>query len=218
MSIFVIISLNEVNSLNITCQVNEISENFDFFECEIANNLEIHRKNIIIDSISEEIDERFTKFVAYNNTINYLPINIHEFFTNLTHLAIIKSNLQQISQSDFKNLQKLTHLWLPFNKIEIIEWNLFSHNQKLIEIILTDNRLRIIHTNAFDNLQQLEHLDLIANECVDSFATSKNDVNELIKKIGEMCKYQCECENYFVIALAIIAILCIFVVIYVVLR
>ncbi|KAG5668044.1 hypothetical protein PVAND_016001 [Polypedilum vanderplanki] len=236
---FIFTIIKQSFSLTIYCNIKNsthFTENSENFECEIFNNLQIIQRNLQIDKIlnssndtTEEIyedyfensnfqnisDVKFSTLITYNNTINFIPTNLHEFFPNLSLLAIVKSNLLEIWQKDLKNFPDLQGIWLPFNKIEVIEWHLFDYNPKLSQIILTENRIKIISSDAFNELKNLEHLDLLANVCINKFAASKEDVKKIIENLEAFCKYECNCENYFIMAFIFLAFFSAFILIYV---
>jgi hypothetical protein len=231
-------TLSLASSVKITCKVGNATlyiSDLDSFECEIVNDLQIFEINSKIQSISgsqndtefdyednstylDISDVKFTTLITYNNTLHFLPLNIDEFFPKLSLLAVVKSNLREIHQSELSRLKELRALWLPFNNIETIEWRLFDHNPKLSEIILTENRIKVIHANAFGKLPLLEHLDLLANVCVDRFAATRDDTDELIGLVSEDCRYECECEKYYLVGIGILAMFGVFVIIYVFLK
>lgn len=205
-------STNNPKSTNIIISISEKSNDttnqFDQLDLPLRIS-----PNFTINSTS------INSLITYNNTIHYIPRGIADFFKNLKLLAILNSNLKEIRQIDLKGFPDLRGLWLPYNEIEVIEWHLFDFNPKLTEIILMENRIKIIISNAFDAVTQLGQLDLLRNVCADEAAYDVDDTKILIHNVKENCDTVVKSlledyENYYVICLAVIALLCSIIVLY----
>ncbi|KAL7013698.1 hypothetical protein ACKWTF_015535 [Chironomus riparius] len=213
---------NEDNSENLTKNPLDLANSLPNLPEEL--NLNINQTNQL--DLSLRISPNFTinstsinSLITYNNTIYYIPRGISDFFKNLKLLAIVNSNLKEIRQIDLKGFPELHGLWLPYNEIEVIEWHLFDFNPNIIEIILMENRIKIINSNAFDAVVLLGQLDLLRNVCVDKAAYDVDDAKVLIDDVRENCDAVVKSlledyENYYVICLAVIALLCTFIAFY----
>jgi len=205
-------STNNPKSINIIINISEKSNDTTNQYHKLDLPLRIS-PNFTINSTS------INSLITYNNTIHYIPRGIADFFKSLKLLAILNSSLKEIRQIDLKGFPDLRGLWLPYNEIEVLEWHLFDFNPKLTEIILMENRIKIINSNAFDAVTQLGQLDLLRNVCVDKAAYDVDDTKILIHNVRENCDTVVknlleDYENYYVISLAVIALLCSIIILY----
>lgn len=193
------------NSTNFTENFSETTE----ISLKIDRKFFKLRKISTSSNFTDDLDINFTSLVTYNNSINFIPTGFDNFFPNLTLLAIVKSNLKEIRRHDLRQFPNLRALWLPYNDLEVIEWQLFDFTPHLRQLILTENRLVVINLDAFAVVTQLEHLDLLANPCIDMLASSCDEVRELLENVKETCTVECDCEKYFLISIVAVAIVCV---------
>lgn len=185
-----------------------IDENYSE-STEISSKKFLKLRKTSSNSSDDDLDINFTSIVVYDNSINFIPTGLENFFPNLTLVAIVKSNLKEIRRHDLQSFPNLRALWLPYNDIEVIEWHLFDLTPHLRQLILTENRLRHINLDAFALVTQLEHLDLLANPCINMLASSSDEVTELLRNVKETCTLECDCEKYFLISIVAVAIVCV---------
>lgn len=201
------------------------SENFTIFEDYQDNSTEINTSNLTENSISmfsstilSINSTSINSFIIYYKKVFYFPSNISSHFPDLKLIAIVKSQLKEVTQSDLKPFENLIGLWLPYNQLETLEWNLFDFNKELKQIILIENRIKFIHSSTFAGVNRIKQLDLLANICVDEQGATEEDVVNILQHLKEKCEVDCNCENYFIVFMSIVAILLVFILIYACLR
>lgn len=78
-------------------------------------------------SITSDRDETVEAFYVRENTkIEFLPTNFGNVFPNLVGLAAFNCSIKEISQENFRGLDKLRVLWLVYNQIEKIYGDTFD--------------------------------------------------------------------------------------------
>ncbi|KAG5666351.1 hypothetical protein PVAND_014385 [Polypedilum vanderplanki] len=170
------------------------------YYCEVHNNnIFISKSSVTVTSIEgKHIGDRSNKHVvgiSFNTlpNVNYMPLHLNYFFTNLIAIQIYNSSLLEIHQSDLKVFPNLKYLYLCCNKLEIIEAELFKYNPQLQLIWLQKNRIYHIDPFVFTFLHQLQVLWLDGNNCSKSFGDVNNsgEVEKVVKRIEDE-----GCSNY----------------------
>lgn len=142
-------------------------------------------------------------FRVANQTIEYLPQNLSNFFPNIKAVYLWNTQLKEIHQDDFKPFGKKLEIILIYsNLIEYLEENVFAYNKNLRYVYLDSNRIKFIHENVFDNLKKLKTLWVHGNDCTigdDVMYTDNNrdEVLRIVLKIREKCsgKYEDYAES-----------------------
>lgn len=101
---------------------------------------------------------------AHNPKIHFVPIKISEKFPNLRGMEINSCHVKEISEENFRNLNKLEHLSLFSNKITKIVPQTFKDLKELQILWLTENEITEIASDVFEGLTKLEELHLEKNQ------------------------------------------------------
>jgi hypothetical protein len=108
-----------------------------------------------------------TTSVLFNdcNTVEYIPIDIINYFNNANGLVVFRSKIPIIRTNLFTvDLKKLQYLSLESNKIKQIEANAFSNLTELKWMCLKNNEIEEIPFEIFDKNTKLEFIDLSNNK------------------------------------------------------
>ncbi|KAG5676525.1 hypothetical protein PVAND_006353 [Polypedilum vanderplanki] len=162
---------------NYTCVIND-GDIFGDFCVNITDVTGQHYENNTNDDVKGIVSRRVRK-------LNYIPRNIEKFFKNIIAMDLSFSNIQAISQDDFKSFPNLEVLNLLENHITEILEDTFKYNLKLEIIILMDNDIYYIGSTTFNHLENLEILELTDNICISTYAMSKEEVLNITKMIQE---------------------------------
>jgi len=193
--------LNLINrtfeSSSVDCNFNS---NYDFiaagykYRCQMSNNLIISSpKSAQIVAVTgthmsgkSNNDEIY--FNAADKQIEYFPRGLEKFFSQLTGIAIWRSQLKEIHQDDLKLYTKLNYLNLGENNIEVIEDGLFDFQPNII--VFTCGKCSIFHISptVFDDLPKLATLYLYGNKCTNQHSTNNRaGVLEVIESVKNTC-------------------------------
>lgn len=131
-------------------------------------------------------------FSSFDENLNFFPLKIAKFFTNLESFKITRGGLKEISGNDLKQFgEKLKKISLEGNEIQKIEKNLFESNKNIEMILMGENKIEKIEKGSFDGLEKLMKLSLEDNPCTSDSDRAMNDrdaVKYLIEEIEEKCK------------------------------
>lgn len=104
--------------------------------------------------------------------IKYIRENLFKGFTNLTHLTIIDSEIEDIEKDAFSHLPNLQYLDLSKNKLSKIANYMLEEMIELKKLILNDNLIKIIDSSEFSNLTNLRELQLKNNDLKSIFGNT----------------------------------------------
>ena len=123
----------------------------------------------VISTKSTEVLAKESKCVKgfyfeLNKHIEYLPIKVHEKFSNLVAYDGANLALKGIKYQNFEKLEELQYLTLKENQISYMSPDVFKDLTKLKYLILRSNELNYIDEELFKNLGNLRSLDLDRNQ------------------------------------------------------
>ncbi|KAL7011225.1 hypothetical protein ACKWTF_014170 [Chironomus riparius] len=153
-----------------------------FRTCEVTtcpNYIERNTKSMFSGLQSNNWDVK--EFWVIHKVFYYLPTGIDQTFSNLKHLKVYNSKMQEITSENLKPFQYLEILDLSFNEIERLDQDLFSNSKLLRTIWLNNNRIVYIQMKTFTSLKSLEFLSLTSNVCYNKEFRSKFEANSLIE-------------------------------------
>ncbi|KAG5679650.1 hypothetical protein PVAND_009205 [Polypedilum vanderplanki] len=140
------------------------------YQCSVENKEVFDGNRVTIEKAegnhkdgNSDDDVKFFKIEEAN--LKYFPKNLENIFKKLEMIAILDSELKEITSEDLKPFPKLEILKLQNNRIEVINEDLFSHNPQLRYINLFHNKISHIDSNAFSHLNDLGYLNLGENVC-----------------------------------------------------
>lgn len=118
--------------------------------------------------------------------LEVMPKNLDSFFPNLVAVRWTFGNLISISAEDlpFPNLRVLQ---LDIHRIVSLDGDAFQYTPLLQQFTLSGNRLAHVGYNTFSHLKNLESLDLLANTCINSIASTRQEVENLLDQLLERC-------------------------------
>lgn len=170
--VFLAIFLGGSESSLLECEFIDHSE--AGYYCNVKNNEFItSRDNQEITEVrgqhldGKTHDDVFT-FVALNKKVDFFPRGLTNYFKNIKHIVIAKTNLQEITIDDLKEF-----------------------SDKLESFSCVQNKITFIEKNAFNGLEKLETLYLEDNPCTAMYNRAHRErfrVLELISKVEESCK------------------------------
>ena len=172
------------SSFKLQCNFEETSDGN--YACK-AKNLNVEKENSTIRLVTGEPvrgkqNSDVTSLIIADQTMYFLPENIHESFPRLEKLSVLNSDLRQIDPEGLKPLRGLTALIINGNNISKIGPKSFDNNKKLEIIDLSGNNLHDLPSKAFEKLENLHTLNLNNNKLSSLDADmipSLNQINEI---------------------------------------
>lgn len=133
-------------------------------------------------------DSDVASVMIMNQIVPQMPRNLGEFFPNLEGLAVVFSQLEEISKDDLSNLPRLRQLDLFENNIRSLDSNLLRGNPLLEAFSVYSNPIRRVGLKAFDNLPMLTSLHFSLTRCINERADeSRLAVENLIFNLAVYC-------------------------------
>lgn len=133
-------------------------------------------------------DSDVTSVRIMNQLVLQMPRNFGEFFPNLEGLAVLYSQLEEISKDDLRNLPRLRQLDLFENNIRSLDSNLLKGNPLLEAFSVYNNPVQRVGLKAFDNLPLLTSLHFSLTRCINEKADeSRLAVENLIFNLAVYC-------------------------------
>jgi hypothetical protein len=103
-----------------------------------------------------------------------LPLNLGEYFKNLTIYSVLSSKVAFLSDNDLEGLEKLKVFDVAFNRnIMNISKDFFKSNTGIEKISFSGCNLKYINAGTFDSLMNLKEAHFEGNVCIDE--TLKGD-------------------------------------------
>lgn len=130
----------------ITCRINDAIDNVGFV---ISSD-----RNLSLQGLS----------IKNNKLVKFLPENIARKFPGLKALEVVETQLELVSEVNFKLLKKLQFLHLPRNRIDTINKSSFKHLVNLEYLNLYGNRIEHLHSTVFQMTRKLKQLYLSHNK------------------------------------------------------
>lgn len=192
------------------------------FECQFVTIHSVEIGNVfgceanVILSGSDSLENVTTlhgqQWDGIGNNVNYLsifrqslesiPLNIDNFFPNLTFVQLVMTNLQSLdSLEQFHNVRYVN---LARNNISTLSGKMFMSNVKLEFLNFERNQISYIEPDLVEFLDFLSLLDLSNNPCINLIARNRDDVLELAADLPYLCPEaerptpapeQCKCED-----------------------
>lgn len=129
----------------------------------------------------EKKDADVKHLLIENHAVAYIPRNIPACFSELTHLEIKNSGLEEITSRDFLHLGKLVYLNLSGNKLKVLPENLFENLPNMRHINFDNNQLSSLSSRMLEPIHDnVQTVSLRNNPNID-------------------ISFDERCKNYFVI-------------------
>lgn len=154
------------------------SDSGDIFMC---NNYDVQKSyrriNTMNNLYKEDIENLenkrlLQKLKLTKPNIRNIDEDLFEGFTNLTHLTIINSKIQEIERNAFSHLPNLEFLDLSENRLSKLFDYIFEDMTKLQKLILNWNDIKTIDSSEFSNLTNLRELQIKRNQLKSIYATT----------------------------------------------
>lgn len=165
----------QVNSVQITCQFLMSNCYLDVltetqrqcYTCLVESpNILQQQKNQINSEAHDKFNSEVKHIEFIHGNVNYIPIEIYQFFTDVDSISIKHTMTQAITQNFFKNANKMKHFLCSETSLVSIGANSFN-NAKNIELMhLQNNQIANLHQDAFRSLRRLKYLNLSGNKIV----------------------------------------------------
>lgn len=154
--------IEELEIVEIVCHVQNRSK------CEVTD-LKVLQPNFRVVSVRSSDKtpmklETIEELSISKQQVLFLPLNLSDFFPNLSKLSIVDSELMMsIDEKAFRGFDRLTELNLSNNKLVEIRAESFLELSALTKLDLSHNRIETVDASAFESLINLEELLLNNN-------------------------------------------------------
>ena len=132
-----------------------------------------------------------------NQNMKFLPINIAEYFPDLKEIIVSNSNLEYITEKDFRGLTQLSIMFMTNNRLKDLPCGVFDTNKRLEEIHFEENSLSEIGADVFKPLTFLTVAHFRNNNCIDKDAGNSGEVEGLLNEITTKCFKDCETTRVY---------------------
>lgn len=183
---------NQAAAFDLKCNFNVVNWRLTSGVACIVEEVVITSSYDIISSVNgrNEAELEMRIFIVKNQKVNKFPQDLNKFFKKLEGIEIFNSSLKSLGQADLKPLENLKELWLGYNELETLEAGLFDFNTKLEIIVLNKNRLRFIAAYILTPLTKLSKANFNNNTCIDKYAGTRLQRQELEKELVKKCLRQ----------------------------
>lgn len=190
-----------------SCQFKD----FKGYNCETNDIFETDREITAVNGIHLKgfNHTQVTSFEIPNSSdTNYIPNKVCDHFESITEFNVFGRKVIEISHQAFEGCDGITSLVISGTKIQVIPENLLEHLLRLENLNLNENRIKSLPLNLLANSQILTTLeaknneiaviefefdvsmtlvDLEGNICIQSKATSGEEIRNLNNAIDENC-------------------------------
>lgn len=162
----------------------------------VAKNWNIATADVTITSINGQEasfyqDKKITYLDIQDQTVQYLPKGIENFFPNLERLSIVNAGLESINSAFLKPFVNLNAVALKNNKITSLDSNLFEFNPEIATLWISNNKLTHVGADILTPLKKLSYADFSSNECVDNLideeGSETTDFSGLVNDFKAKC-------------------------------
>lgn len=169
------------------------------YTCTVADIKAVKEPNVQIFNIygthfNGSKNENVHAVMIESKDVNFFPKALEAFFSFLSVVSVVSSNLTVIRQTDLLPFTNLRLLNLHDNEIEFLSRDLFVYNPNLEVIILSMNEISNMDPDVFDYLNNLRYLNLESNDCISDAESDRNGVKILITGVKEKCN-NCDIEE-----------------------
>lgn len=122
-----------------------------------------------------------------DQTLQFLPKNIKEFFPNLKGITIFESKLQMFRKEDIEPFQQLLFFFIGGgNEIKTIDGDLFDSNPTVQYVSFTGNPITNIAPKVFDSLINLKEIHCFQCKC-HSIDKDARKIDEIKLAFSQKC-------------------------------
>lgn len=132
--------------------------------------------------------ELVTALGINSQSINFMPAGFHFFFINIQGLEIVNSNLKVIRKKDLSPFSLLQIILMHGNRLESLDVDTFEGNSQLSYIDFANNDFKHLDPKTFESLIMLKDLDLSSNRCINTRATTPEQLADLNVEMRSKCK------------------------------
>lgn len=123
----------------------------------------------------------------YSQPIDYLPIGIGNFFSNLSTYVVDSTPLKYITKENFVDLIYLKSVFIQSNQIKVLNSDTFMYNKIITHLSMQSNKLKVIGTDLLSHLPKLQKAYFIGNACINANGVNVVELNALIASFRERC-------------------------------
>lgn len=125
--------------------------------------------------------------IWHDEVLTQIPKRIESFFPNLEVFDWWNGQLTIVSASDFETFPNLQVITLNNNKLVKLDSDLFQFTKHLNQIYFNENLLRSVGHDLLIGLDRLTLAYFTANPCIDLYALSYVDVQEMNRVLPIQC-------------------------------
>lgn len=123
----------------------------------------------------------------YNQRLSRIPKNIEIFFPNLKGIEWHNSNLTEVHAEDLQPFPDLLVFAAFYNKLESVDGDLFKHNPKLQRVYFHSEKIQSVGDGLLSNLNELISVNFESNPCIDTYAATPEQVEEIKSELVTKC-------------------------------
>lgn len=148
--------------------------------------------NVLTTSVSQnhldgKCDSDVSVIFATNQTLNYLPAGLNNFFPKVRGLTILHSHLRSLTSCDIALFKNLEFIYAYGNNIQRMDGDLFSKNPNVMYVSFTRNPLRHVGSNLLAPLKELKEAYFGNCNCIDQLAWNSGQINKMKSDMEEFC-------------------------------
>ncbi|KAJ6639146.1 Leucine-rich repeat-containing G-protein coupled receptor 5 [Pseudolycoriella hygida] len=126
--------------------------------------------------------------IIYNQTLNFFPRNVSEFFPNIQIIYANFINSSELYREDLKGFEDLRSFRFGNNNLKEIENDLFTNNLLLTSVYFEHNPITHVGHSVFSHLNNLNTLYMYNTSCMNRFAANNRiEVERLVFSIIIEC-------------------------------
>lgn len=119
--------------------------------------------------------------------IHELPGGVENIFPNLESFWWTHGQITSVGASIFEPLKDLLVVRLAYNKLVSINGDLFKSTRKIVAIQFSNNDIENTGQDLLTGLDGLRYADFTANQCIDSYANTTFEIQEMKLRLPLQC-------------------------------
>lgn len=123
----------------------------------------------------------------HGQSINFMPGGFEKHFPNIVGLELANSNVKVIRKRDLSPFKLLEEIFMHGNRFESLDLDTFEANPNIKYIFLANNDFKYLDPKTFAPLTNLLSIDLSANRCINTRASTPQQITELKAEMRLKC-------------------------------
>lgn len=133
--------------------------------------------------------------IGGHEILTKIPSGIEMYFANLEAIHWTSGDISSIDSSTFKPFPDLILISLNLNKLVTLNGDLFQHTRKLQQFHVYKNLLKHVEDNLLAGLTDLSAVQFQLNPCIDVYAGTPQQIQELELQLPIQCPPEIECPS-----------------------